>query len=75
MVTWRQVIERYGEEMAEKMIATGLLDAITCVMLPSGGGHYLTFKVGPVNTRPEERGQLPREWTSVSPQYVVDVPN
>jgi len=37
MVTWRQVIERYGEEMAEKMIATGLLDAITCVMLPSGG--------------------------------------
>jgi len=22
--------------MAEKMIATGLLDAITCVMLPSG---------------------------------------
>ncbi|HQC35089.1 MAG TPA: hypothetical protein PLG95_10210 [Methanoculleus sp.] len=36
---------------------------------------YLTLKVGPVNTRPEERGQLPREWTSVSPQYVVDVPN
>lgn len=38
MVTWRQVIERYGEEMAEKMIATGLLNAITCVMLPSGEG-------------------------------------
>jgi uncharacterized PurR-regulated membrane protein YhhQ (DUF165 family) len=38
MVTWKQVIERYGEEMAEKMIATGLLDAITCVMLPSGEG-------------------------------------
>jgi hypothetical protein len=36
MVTWKQVIERHGEEMAEKMIATGLLDAITCVMLPSG---------------------------------------
>ena len=36
MVTWKQVVERHGEEMAEKMIATGLLDAITCVMLPSG---------------------------------------
>lgn len=36
MVTWRQVIERHGADLAEKMVATGLLDGITCVLLPSG---------------------------------------
>ena len=39
------------------------------------GRHYLVFKVGPVNTRPEECDQLPRDWTAISSQYVVDVPN
>lgn len=34
MVTWKQVIEEYGEDLAEQMIQTGLLDGITCVMLP-----------------------------------------
>lgn len=38
MVTWKQVIERHGQEMADRMVATGLLDGITCVMLPSGEG-------------------------------------
>lgn len=36
MVTWKQVIERHGADLAEKMVATGLLDGITCVLLPSG---------------------------------------
>jgi hypothetical protein len=34
--TWKQVIETYGEEMADKMQKTGYLDCITCVLLPSG---------------------------------------
>lgn len=36
MVTWKQVIEKYGQEMADKMDATGLLDGITVTCLPSG---------------------------------------
>ncbi len=36
MVTWKQVIEKYGQEMADKMDATGLLDGITVTRLPSG---------------------------------------
>ncbi|MFA5445770.1 MAG: hypothetical protein WC262_12435 [Bacteroidales bacterium] len=36
MVTWQQVIEQHGQELADRMVATGLLDGITCVRLPSG---------------------------------------
>jgi hypothetical protein len=36
MVTWKQVVVEYGQEMCDKMIATGYLDAITVVRLPSG---------------------------------------
>lgn len=36
MVTWRQVVEQYGQDLADRMVATGLLDGITCVLLPSG---------------------------------------
>jgi len=34
--TWKQVIETYGEEMADKMQRTGYLDCITYIVLPSG---------------------------------------
>jgi hypothetical protein len=36
MPTWKQVVEKYGQEMSDKMADTGLLDAITCVMTPAG---------------------------------------
>ncbi len=36
MVTWKQVIEKCGQEMADEMIATGLLDGITVTRNPSG---------------------------------------
>lgn len=36
MPTWKQVVEKYGQEMSDKMAETGLLDAITCVMTPTG---------------------------------------
>lgn len=36
MVTWKQVVKEHGQEMADKMLKTGLLDAITVTRLPSG---------------------------------------
>lgn len=36
MVTWQRVVEQYGQEMADRMTATGLLDGITVTLLPSG---------------------------------------
>jgi hypothetical protein len=38
MVTKKQVIEKYGKEMWDKMCATGWLDAITVTLLPDGDG-------------------------------------
>lgn len=36
MPTWKQVVEKYGEEMAEKMRDSEWLYGITCTILPSG---------------------------------------
>jgi hypothetical protein len=36
MPTKKQIIEKYGKEMWDKMIETGWLDGITCRLMPDG---------------------------------------
>ena len=36
MPTWKQIVEKYGVEMATKMGDSGWLDNVMCTVLPSG---------------------------------------
>ncbi len=36
MPTWPQVVARYGQATADRLVATGLLNAVTCTATPGG---------------------------------------
>lgn len=38
MPTWKEVVEKYGVEIAEKIKQSGWLDCITCYMNEEGEG-------------------------------------
>ena len=36
MVTWQEIVEKYGEDVVKKIVDSNMLDGITVRILPSG---------------------------------------